>query len=91
MADISRSHLRRAREKFGVQGTLDYHKLLSRKDVDAVCICTPVETHRRIAEDALEAGKHVLCEKPLASTIEDSWAIVKAVERSAKFLPLTFI
>jgi len=90
VADISRSHLKRAREKFGVRGTLDYQKLLGREDVDAVSICTPVDTHRKIAEDALEAGKHVLCEKPLASTIEDSWAIVEAVERAGKFLAVDF-
>jgi predicted dehydrogenase len=82
IADISRANLRRAREKFGVKGTLDYTKLLEKSDIDAVSICTPVETHRRIAEDALASGKHVLCEKPLASTAEDCWELVKAVQAS---------
>lgn len=80
VADISRSHLKRAREKFGARGTTDYHKLLGTADLDAVSICTPVETHSRIAKDALEAGKHVLCEKPLASNVEDCWSMVEAAD-----------
>jgi predicted dehydrogenase len=59
-------------------------------DVEAVSICTPVETHREIAEDALEAGKHVFCEKPLAGTAEDCQAIVEAAKRSSGFLAVDF-
>ena len=90
VADISRPKLKRARDKFGVKGTLDYHKLLGRNDIDAVSICTPVDTHRKIAEDALEAGKKVFCEKPLAGSIEDAWAIVDAVKRTGNFLAVDF-
>jgi len=82
VADISEDNLRRASEKFGVPGTRDYRELLARPDIDAVSICTPVETHRRIAVDAVRAGKAVLCEKPLANTVEDAWAIVEEVEKS---------
>lgn len=82
VADVSKENLARASEKFGVSGTSDYHELLERSDIEAVSICTPVETHRRIAVDAAKAGKAVLCEKPLANTAEDAQAIVEAVKET---------
>jgi predicted dehydrogenase len=90
VADISRQNLRRAREKLGVRGTLDYHKLLAMEQIEAVSICTPVDTHRQIAEDALAAGKHVFCEKPLAATEADCDAIVKAAGDSDRVFAVDF-
>src|SRR5215471_14818743 len=48
------------------RSTGDYRELLADKSIDAIHICTPNELHFPMAKDALEAGKHVLCEKPLA-------------------------
>ena len=48
----------------------DWERLVARDDIDVVDICTPGDTHAEIAIAALEAGKHVLCEKPLANTVE---------------------
>ncbi len=90
VADISESRLSRAEEKFGATGTQDYSELLDREDIDAVSVCTPVETHKQISLDALEAGKYVFCEKPLASTVEDCQAIVEAVDRTDGFLAVDF-
>ena len=56
----------------------DVAHLLQRGDVDAVAIATPARTHAQIAIAALEAGKHVLVEKPLASTLEDARRMVQA-------------
>ncbi|MDX6298045.1 MAG: hypothetical protein QOI51_1902 [Nocardioidaceae bacterium] len=50
----------------------DWRRLLDRDDVDVIDICTPGDTHRDIAIAALEAGKHVLCEKPLANTLAEA-------------------
>jgi predicted dehydrogenase len=50
----------------------DYRRLLERDDVDLVDVATPGNTHHEIAIAALEAGKHVLCEKPLANTLEEA-------------------
>jgi predicted dehydrogenase len=50
----------------------DWKDLLTRDDVDVVDICTPGDTHAEIAIAALEAGKHVLCEKPLANTVAEA-------------------
>jgi predicted dehydrogenase len=61
----------------------DWHAVLARPDVDLVDICTPGDTHAEIAIAALEADKHVLCEKPLANTVEEAEAMVAAAARAA--------
>ena len=60
----------------------DWRALISRDDVDLVDICTPGDTHAEIAIAALEAGKHVLCEKPLANSVAEARAMVAAAERA---------
>jgi predicted dehydrogenase len=60
----------------------DWRALIAREDVDLVDICTPGDTHADIAIAALEAGKHVLCEKPLANTVEEARAMAEAAERA---------
>lgn len=60
----------------------DWRALVARPDVDLVDICTPGDTHAEIAIAALEAGKHVLCEKPLANTVEEARAMAAAAERA---------
>jgi predicted dehydrogenase len=62
----------------------DYRELLADKNVDAVFIMTPEHLHHDMAIAALNAGKHVYVEKPLAHTIEEGWDIVKAWEKSGK-------
>ena len=56
----------------------DWKRLITRDDVDLVDICTPGDTHAEIAIAALEAGKHVMCEKPLANTVAEAEAMVEA-------------
>ncbi|MFG1911206.1 Gfo/Idh/MocA family protein [Kribbella sp. NPDC048928] len=56
----------------------DWRKLIARDDVQLVDVCTPGDTHAEIAIAALEAGKHVLCEKPLANTVEEAEAMTAA-------------
>jgi predicted dehydrogenase len=57
--------------------------VLERDDVDLVDVCTPGDTHAEIAIAALEAGKHVLCEKPLANTVAEAEAMAEAAARAA--------
>ncbi|MFV2145032.1 Gfo/Idh/MocA family protein [Isoptericola sp. G70] len=61
----------------------DWHRLLERDDIDLVDICTPGNTHAEIAIAALDAGKHVLCEKPLANTVAEAEQMVAAADRAA--------
>jgi predicted dehydrogenase len=55
-------------------------------DVDAVIICSPTNTHAQYAIAALRAGKHVLCEKPMASTVEEAEAMIKEAKEAGKKL-----
>ena len=61
----------------------DWRRVLERDDVQLVDICTPGDTHAEIAIAALEAGKHVLCEKPLANTVAEAEAMAEAAARAA--------
>ncbi|WP_026876704.1 Gfo/Idh/MocA family protein [Jiangella gansuensis] len=62
----------------------DWRQLVARDDVGLVDVCTPGDTHAEIAIAALEAGKHVLCEKPLANSVEEAEAMVAAAEKAAE-------
>jgi predicted dehydrogenase len=60
----------------------DWRAMLARDDVQIVDVCTPGDTHAEIAIAALAAGKHVLCEKPLANTVAEAVAMAEAAERA---------
>ncbi|WP_419999248.1 Gfo/Idh/MocA family protein [Streptomyces boninensis] len=60
----------------------DWRALIQRDDVQLVDVCTPGDSHAEIAIAALEAGKHVLCEKPLANNVAEAEAMVEAARRA---------
>lgn len=62
----------------------DWRRLIERDDIDLIDICTPGDTHAEIAVAALEAGKHVLCEKPLANSVNEAQRMTAAAEAAAK-------
>ncbi|MEH7177032.1 Gfo/Idh/MocA family protein [Neobacillus vireti] len=64
----------------------DYKELLNRRDIDLISVCTPPYTHAQIAIDFLNAGKHVLVEKPMASSLEECDAMNAAAQGSGKTL-----
>ena len=66
--------------------TTDYAELLANSEIDAFDLCLPHHLHRRMTIAALEAGKHVLCEKPLALTPEDCDAMAQNAEKTGKVL-----
>ena len=85
ICDTYASFLRRAQESAPkAEKYDDYRKVLDQKEVQAVFIATPSHQHREIAVAALQAGKHVYCEAPLATTIEDARAIALAAKGSTK-------
>ncbi|WP_052129268.1 Gfo/Idh/MocA family protein [Clavibacter michiganensis] len=61
----------------------DWRAAIERDDIDVVDICSPGSTHVEVAVAALEAGKHVLCEKPLANTVEEAEIMAAAAEKAA--------
>ena len=73
-----------AAERYGWDGVeTDWTRLVARDDVDIVDICTPGDTHAEMAIAALAAGKHVLCEKPLANSVAEAEAMAKAARQAA--------
>jgi predicted dehydrogenase len=86
VADVNLRHGRFFRERLGKPCELyqDYRRLLDRPDIDAVTIGTPDHWHVKIAIDALRAGKHVYCEKPLSLTVREGQQLLKVVEETGK-------
>ncbi|MGK7397517.1 MAG: Gfo/Idh/MocA family protein [Candidatus Cyclobacteriaceae bacterium M3_2C_046] len=68
----------------GAKGYEDYRRVLDNKDIDAVLISTPLSMHSQMAIDALDAGKHVYCEKTMAYSPEQALEMVQKVENSDK-------
>ena len=88
VCDLYTGRLDRAKEKWGnaIFSTRDYRELLAKKDIDAVLICTPDHWHQKIAIDAMNAGKHVYCEKPMVQKIEEGHAIIETQKKTGKVL-----
>src|SRR3954462_5836895 len=86
VCDIYDGRLTRAREAHGDQifTTRDYREILARKDVHAVIIATPDHWRPALGIAAMEAGKHVYCEKPMVQKVEDGKRVVAAQEKSGK-------
>ena len=73
-----------ARQKFGwTAAETDWRQVIDDPAIDIVDICTPGDSHVDIAIAALDAGKHVLCEKPLANSVDEAERMVDAAERAA--------
>jgi predicted dehydrogenase len=68
----------------------DHQELLAREDLDAISVCTPNHLHAPVAIAALERGRHVLCEKPLARSGPEAEAIVQAAIQAGRVLKVAF-
>jgi predicted dehydrogenase len=87
ICDAYHSSLHRAKaDAPSAESFEDYEKLLGSKDVEAVVIATPTHMHTKMVLAALQAGKHVYCEAPLAHTVEDTKTIAKAARDSVKLV-----
>ncbi|MDR6684587.1 putative dehydrogenase [Arthrobacter sp. 1088] len=74
-----------AADKFGWDSVeTDWRRLIERDDIDLIDICSPGNTHAEIAIAALEAGKHVLCEKPLANSVEEAEKMTAVAQAAAE-------
>jgi predicted dehydrogenase len=87
VADVDKGRAQAAAQQFGIPNVYtDYRKMLAAGVVDAVSVCTPNNTHMQITIDALAAGKHVLCEKPIAMTGAQARKMVEAAKRGRRVL-----
>ncbi|UCH24456.1 MAG: Gfo/Idh/MocA family oxidoreductase [Trueperaceae bacterium] len=91
VCDLDEARARGVAKTFGAKSVYsDYRALLEDPSIDAVSVVTPDFAHREIAVAAAKAGKHLLVEKPLATTSDDAEAIVKAAEEAGVTLMVDF-
>ncbi|NLM96816.1 MAG: Gfo/Idh/MocA family oxidoreductase [Halanaerobiaceae bacterium] len=90
LCDIYPEKAERGAENFGLAVDIydDHRKMLDREDIDLVSVCTPPYTHAEISINFLRAGKHVLCEKPMASSLAECDEMNEAAEESGKILSI---
>lgn len=88
LVDIFPEKAVKTKKKFHLDAEVlsDYRKLLDRPDLHAVSVCTPPYTHASISVDVLKAGKHVLVEKPMASSLRECDEMLEAAAKSDKIL-----
>ncbi|WML38303.1 Gfo/Idh/MocA family oxidoreductase [Neobacillus sp. OS1-2] len=86
VCDINEERAKEVAEKFGATAYTSYEALVTSGTVDAVSVCTPNFLHAPISIAALEAGLHVLCEKPMATSKQEAEAMIAAAEASGKKL-----
>ena len=91
--DVVPERAEKAAKDFGVEGArvyTDYKELLSDASIDVVHVCTPNRSHSFITVDALEAGKHVMCEKPMAINSAEAKKMLDAAKRTGKKLSIGY-
>ncbi|MBE5791299.1 MAG: Gfo/Idh/MocA family oxidoreductase [Clostridiales bacterium] len=90
VCDINKDRLAAAVEKTGADGYNDWHDVIAREDVDIIHVLTPHYLHAPMSIEALKAGKHVLTEKPMATTIEDAKKMIEAADKAKGTLSVIF-
>ena len=91
--DIIPERAEKSKETFGTPDAkcyTDYKELLKDPDIDVVHVCTPNRSHSFITVDALESGKHVMCEKPMAINSAEAKKMLDAAERTGKKLSIGY-
>ncbi len=84
--DLNQERAKELAEKYGAVAYASYEELLANKEIDAVSVCAANNAHAEISIAALNAGKHVLCEKPMAVTLEECEAMVAAAKKAGRYL-----
>ena len=90
VSDIDRTRGSALSQRFGAGLESNWRSLVERKDLDAVLVCTPPHLHAEMCIEALSAGKHVLCEKPLARSSEECRGILEVANKNRRFLATGF-
>ena len=91
--DIIVERAEKAAKEYGVEGAkvyTDYHDLIARDDIDVVHVLTPNREHSQITVDALNAGKHVMCEKPMAINSAEAKRMLDAAKATGKKLTIGY-
>lgn len=92
VCDLNEARAKAKAEEYGVKGVAtQFREVFDNPDIDAVSICTWNNTHADLAIAALESGKHVLVEKPLASSLEAALRVKRAAEKTDKHLMVGYV
>jgi len=91
VADISKDAAENTAKKFGAVAYCNPRELIACDDVHIVHVATPPASHHELALAAIRAGKHVLCEKPLAMNLKQADEILSAAERAGVIVPVNFV
>ncbi|WP_409253204.1 Gfo/Idh/MocA family protein [Bacillus sp. SCS-153A] len=86
VCDIVEDRVKKVAEKYEARAYTEYEELIADGEVEAISVCTPNYLHAPISVAALTAGKHVLCEKPMATSSEEAQEMIQAAEESGKKL-----
>ncbi|MDT8861370.1 Gfo/Idh/MocA family oxidoreductase [Alkalihalobacillus sp. MEB130] len=86
VCDIVAERAEEMAEKYGAKAFTDYKELLKLEEIDAISVCLPNYLHAPVSIDASNAGKHVLCEKPMATSKEEAEEMIKAAKDNGKKL-----
>lgn len=86
LCDVVKERVNALAEQYNAEAYTNFDDLLKRDDLDAVSICTPNYLHAKISIAALHAGKHVLCEKPMATSLEEAKDMIAAAKQNGKKL-----
>ncbi len=90
--DINEEQLKTMSEKYGITRTFtDMHEMLKLEEIDAVSVCTWNSAHAPCTIAALNAKKHVICEKPMATSAEEARTMKEAADRNGKILMIGFV
>lgn len=86
IADVVKDRVEEIAAKNKAKAYTDYKEMLKSKDIDAIVVAGPNALHAQQSIEAMEAGKHVLCEKPMATTREDAKKMIATSEKTGKYL-----
>lgn len=91
--DLKIEKAEKAAKEYGIENAkvyINYKELLEDETIEVIHVCTPNRSHSIISIDALEAGKHVMCEKPMAKTSEEGKKMIEAAKRTGKKLTIGY-
>ena len=86
VSDVSERTLNKVCKKYDTKGYTDYEELLKNPDIEVVSVCVPTTHHHDVVMEAIKHGKHVLVEKPIASTLEEAEDMIQAAKEKGVIL-----
>ena len=86
VSDVSERTLKKVSEKYNAKSYSNYDDLLNDSEIQVVSVCVPTTHHHNVVMDAIEHGKHVLVEKPIAFTLEEAKEMIEAAHKKGVIL-----